>query len=103
MIIIVIDTCLQMLLRLYQTECSPIRDGCRDCKLVEALFTAKPILHWFSHFDETHKNVIKAKKVLQTRLHGQAQMRNLSSSVETITQHEKINFVSPRDHVMFFL
>ena len=36
-----------MLLRLYQTECLPIRARWGHCKLVEALYTAKPILHWF--------------------------------------------------------
>ena len=33
---ITIDTSLQMLLGLYQTECLPTRASCRYCKLVEA-------------------------------------------------------------------
>ena len=30
-----------------------------------------------------------------------SELRNISSSVEKYFKHEKINFVSPSDHVMF--
>ena len=55
-ICIIIETCLQMLLLLYQKECLPTMEGCIDCKFVKDLYTAdttKSSLHWFSRYDKT--------------------------------------------------
>ena len=40
---------------------------------------------------------------IKYRIHGRAEIRNFSPSVEIFFQHEKRNFVSPSGHVMFFL
>ena len=49
----IIETCLQMLLLLCQTECLPTRDGYGYCKFVEKLYTIKPKLQWLSRYDRT--------------------------------------------------
>ena len=44
---VTIETCLRMLLHLYRTQCLPTRGIWIKCKLLEALYTTNPILHWF--------------------------------------------------------